>query len=216
MKLTTIILIAIAILLWMSHGQAYVQKIHNEDHLFRTINKRSIAIVFFYHEDKETRKDQILKRKINSTLSYLERMSRLPWYEDGDCIFASVNTVTDELFNLMYSFGIKQAPCCMLFYNSSPVRNPQGQIALLQGYVPRNVLEAFIDRYAGGTIEDNVNDRAEQRRVAREEARLRYEYYAPSFYWGYPYWGCGYPCGGCYGGRFGYSIGFGFGCGCGY
>jgi hypothetical protein len=214
MKIRTIILIALAILLWITHGQAYVQKIRNEDHLFRTINKRSIAIVFFYYEDKETRKDPMLKRKTSSTLAYLERMSRLPWYEDGDCIFASGNVACQEMHSLMLSCGAKQAPCYMLFYDSLPVRGSQGQVALLQGYVPRNILESFIERYAGGTIEDNVRERAEQRRAEREEARIRYQYYAPYFYGGYPYWG--YPCGGCCGPRFGCSVGFGFGCGCGY
>lgn len=218
MKLRTIILIMLAILLWLSHSQAYVQKIHNENQLFRVINKRSIAIAFFYYEDKEIRKDPILKRKISSTLSYIERMSRLPWYEDGDCVFASINTASTELCNLMHSFGIKQAPGFMLFYNSVPVRNQQGQPALLQGYVPRDVLESFIERYAGGTIEDNAKERAEQRRIAREEARLRYEYYAPYFYGGYPCYGSywGYPYGGCCGPRFGCGVSFGFGCGCGY
>jgi hypothetical protein len=219
MKIRTIILLIIALWLWVAQSQAYVQKIHNEDQLFRTINKRSIAIVFFYYEDKETRKDPALKRSISSTLSYLERMSRLPWYEDGDCIFASVNSANEELCALMHSLGIKQAPCYVLFYNSAPVRGTQGQIVLLQGYVPRNILESFINRYAGGTIEDNVHERAEQRRIEREEARIRYQYYAPYFYCGYPYWGScwgGYPYGGCYGPRFGCGVSFGFGCGCGY
>ena len=79
----------------------------------------------------------------------------------------------------------------------------QGQPVRLNGFVPRNVLESFIDRYVGGTLEDTVQERAEQRRIAREDARLRYEYYAPYFYWGYPYWGCG-------------GLGFGMGFGCGY
>jgi hypothetical protein len=194
-----------------AYSYAHVQRVHAENQFYRAINKRSIVMAFFYQEDKCTRQDPQLKRKITSTLAYLERMSRSPWYDDGDCLFVIVNVVNDELGSLMHSLGIKQLPCSMLFYNSVPVRGPQGQIALLTGYVSRNVLEDFIDRFAGGTIEDNVQERAEQRRIAREEARLRYEYYAPYFYWGYPYWGCGYPCGGCCGGRFGCGIGFGFG-----
>ena len=211
MKIRTIILIVIALLLWVTHGRAYVQKIHSEDQFYRVINKRSIAAVFFYRDNKEMRKNREIKNKINSSLANLERMSRLPWYDDGDCLFAAVNVVSGDLCNLAKSLGIKMLPCYILFYDSVPVRGPQGQPALLNGYVPRNMLENFIDRFAGGTLEDNVKERAEQRRIDREEARIRYQYYAPCFYWGYPYWGCGYPCGGCYGGRFGYSIGFGFG-----
>jgi hypothetical protein len=206
MKIRNIILIVLAFLLWVTRGQAHVQKVHSESQFYRTINRRSIALSFFYIEDKDTRKDPSIKSKISSSLAYLERMSRLPWYDDGDCLFVTVNVVTDELCSLMHSLGIKQLPCCLLFYNSVPIRGPQGQLALLTGFVPRNVLEDFIDRYAGGTIEDNVKERAEQRRIAREDARLRYEYYSPYFYWGYPYWGgcgcpnfgCGFGFGGCY------------------
>jgi hypothetical protein len=213
--LVRIIIFLTSVCLWGILSYSHVQKVHLENQFYRTINRRSIIIAFFYREDKCTRQDPYFRRKLNSTLAYFERMSRLPWYDDGDCLFISVNVVTEELCALMRSLGIKQLPCYMLFYNSVPVRGSQGQLAQLNGFVPRNILEDFIERFAGGTIEDNIQERAEQRRIAREEALLRYEYYAPCFYWGYPYWGCGYPCGGCYGGRFGCSVGFGF-CGCGY
>jgi hypothetical protein len=199
----TVIMLGLG-LAWIP-ARAHLNRVHSESQFYRTINKRSIALVFFYQEDKETRKDAGLKSKIASSLASLERMSRLPWYEDGDCIFAIVNVKTDELCALMRTLRITQFPAYMLFYNSVPVRGSQGQPARLTGFVPRNVLESFIDRYVGGTLEDNVKARAEQRRIAREEARLRYEYYAPYFYWGYPYWGgCGCP---------GFGFGMGFGCG---
>ena len=191
--------------LFMGNMAAHLNKVHSESQFYRTINKRSLALVFFYREDKETRKDACIKNKICSSLAYLERMSRLPWYEDGDCIFVAINVTTDELCSLMRTLGIIQLPCYMLFYNSVPVRDSQGKLARLNGFVPRNVLESFINHYVGGTLEDNVKDRAERRREAREEARLRYQYYTPCFYWGYPYWGgCGCP---------GFGFGMGFGCG---
>lgn len=208
MRIRTIILIMLGIFLWAHYAGAHVQKVHSECQFYKTINRRSIALVFFYQECKDTRKDPRLKGKICSALVALERMSRLPWYDDGDCLFVAINSTTDELQTLMQSLGVTQVPCYILFYNSVPVRSDHGQLAKLNGFVPRTVLESFIDRYAGGTIEDNVKERAEQRRIAREEARLRYEYYAPYFYWGYPYWGgC---CGGCCYPRCG--AGFGFGC----
>ena len=190
---------------------AHVQRVHSEMQFYKIINKRSIALAFFYQEDKCSRQDTQLKSKLNSTLAYLERMSKLPWYDDGDCLFVVANIVNDELHSLIKSLGVNQLPCSMLFYNGVAVQGPQGQLALLNGFVSRNVLEDFIDRFAGGTIEDNVKECAEQRKIAREEARLRYESYAPCFYWGYPYWGCWYPFGGCCGGRFGCTMGFGFG-----
>ena len=199
------IIMLLALLLWASLASAHLNRVHSECQFYRTINKRSIAVVFFYQEDKDTRKEHRLRGNVCSSLASLERMSRLPWYDDGDCMFVVVNVITDELCALKRSLGITQLPSYMLFYNSVPVRESQGQLARLTGFVPRNVLETFIDRYVGGTLEDNVQERAEQRRIAREEARLRYEYYAPYFYGGYPYWGgCGGP---------GFGFGMGFGCG---
>lgn len=192
------ILLAI-ILFSVQVAYAYLHRIHSESQFYRTINKRSIAITFFYQEDKDIRKDTYCKSKICSSLSALERMSRLPWYNDGDCIFVIVNVATDELCELVRTLGIAKLPAYILCYNSFPVRDVHDQPAILQGFASGNQLESYIDRYVGGTIEDNIHDRAEQRRVAREEARLRYEYYAPYFYWGYPYWG--------------YGPGFGFGFG---
>lgn len=184
---------------------AYVEKVHSECQFYRTINKRSLALVFLYNQDKEARKDLRLKNKVCASLACLERMSRLPWYQDGDCIFIAINVTTQDLRSLTASLGVTRLPAYMLFYNSVPVRNDQGQAVRLTGFVPRNLLESFIDRYVGGTLEDNVKERAEQRRIAREDARLRYEYYAPYFYWGYPYWGgCCCP---------GFGVGVGFGCG---
>ena len=207
MKVNIVLIELCAALLCGNGMVAHVNKVHSEVQFYRTINKRSIAISFFYQDDKETRKDLRLKGTMNAALAALERMSRLPWYDDGDCIFVTVNVVTDELLSLMRSFGITKLPIYMLFYNSVPVKDEQGNLARLSGFAPRDVLESFIDRYAGGTIEDTVKDRAKQRRIAREDARLRYEYYAPYFYWGYPYWG---GWGGCPG------FGFSMGVGCGY
>lgn len=197
------------VLLLCSYGNAvsaHLNKVHSEAQFYRTINKRSIALVFFYQEDKDTRKNPQLKRTISSSLAMLERISRLPWYDDGDCIFVIVNVVTQELMDLMRSLKIFECPSYLLFYNSVIVSDEQGNSACLRGFVPRDTLESFIDRYVGGSIEDAAKERAEQRRLARQEARERYEYYAPSFYWGYPYWGC-------WGGGPGFGFGMGFGCG---
>jgi hypothetical protein len=183
---------------------AVVQRVSTECQLYRAVNKKSIAIVFFYQDDTCMRKGSCYKNSLCASMAALERLSRLPWYHDGDCTFVAARVEKNEMCSYVASLGISCMPCYVIFYNSVVARDEHGACILLDGYAQRNVLEDFIDRYAGGTIEDTVKERAEQRRIAREEARLRYEYYAPYLYWGYPYWGCwGAPY-------------FGVGCGCRY
>ncbi len=185
---------------------AVVQRVTTECQLYRAVNKKSIAIVFFYQDDKCMRKSSYYKNVLCSSMAVLERLSRLPWYNDGDCTFIAAQVGNDDMYSYIESLGIEYLPCYVIFYNSVVVRDEHGACIVLEGYVQRNVIEEFIDLHAGGTIEDRVKERVEQRRIAREEARLRYEYYAPYLYWGYPYWGCwGAP-----------YFGVGIGCGCWY
>ena len=187
-------------------ASAVMQRVSTECQLYRAINKKSISIVFFYQDDKCIRKSSCCKNPLGASMASLERLSRLPWYNDGDCSFIAAHVGHEDMHSYVESLGIEYLPCYVIFYNSVAARDEHGACIMLEGYAQRNVLEDFIDRYAGGTIEDTVKERAEQRRIAREEARLRYEYYAPYLYWGYPYWGCwGAP-----------YFGVGIGCGCCY
>ena len=108
--------------------KTHVHKVHNECQFYRTINKRNIACLFFYQEYKDTRKDVCLKNKICSSLSCLERLSRLPWYDDGDCMFVVVNVITDERCALTRSLGVTQLPAYMLFYNSVQFEAPRDNL----------------------------------------------------------------------------------------
>jgi hypothetical protein len=139
-------------------------------------------------------------------MAALERLSRLPWYNDGDCTFVAAYVGSNGMLSYIKGLGIEYLPCYVIFYNGVALRDAHGTCVMLEGYAQRDVLEDFIGRHVGGTIEDMVKERAEQRRVAREEARMRYEYYAPYLYWGCPCWGYwGAPC-----------FGVGFSCGCCY
>lgn len=181
-----------------------VVRVRNECQFYRLINKKSLAIVMFY-------KDSYCSHcacdpQLCFSRNCFDRASRSPMFQDGDLMFIEVNTsMHKDLSSLACRYVIANFPTFILFYQSVPVTNAQGAMVKLSGFVNRFRLEKWIDENVGGYLEDNIQARAEQRQVAREQAEINSLYYAPYFYWGgWPY-GCG--CGGYP--VFGFGIGFG-------
>lgn len=208
----------IVVLLLSGRVQARMCKVRTPDQFYHCLNERSLAVVLFYKDHRRIVMPQELRAKFCAQMGTFDRMSRMRWYIDGDLVFVAVNLAFDCLQSVAQSYNVEKVPTYLIFKHGRVVRDAYGNTSKLSGFVTRDVLEAFIDRYLRYDIQHNNKEAANDRALAAEEARLRYMYYAPYMYWGWPGWPyCGsYPGGysGCGWGGYGWGGGYGRGGGC--
>lgn len=210
MKLARLLIkICIAIMLFrvlVGNLQARMCRARTPDQFYRCLNQRSLAVVLFYKEHRRIKMSEDMRAKFCAQMGNFDRMSKMRWFIDGDLAFVAINMWHDCMQSVADSYGVEKVPSYLLFKHGTIVRDAYGKAVRLTGFVARDVLELFIDQQMHQDLVDNNKQAAEDRALAAQEARLRYMYYAPYMYWGWPGW----PYCGCYPG--GYCGGFG-GCG---
>ncbi len=192
---------------------------HSADNLFRLMNRYPLALCLFYY-DRACQYGNCTQAAFASQLGVFEHLSRLRKYIDGGLLCIRVPVHTCSLYDIIDEYRLHYLPAFLLFRYSVPIRDQGGHVCALYGHQSMLNLEQYIDQHCKKTIYRNIRQREEERRIEREEARLRYMYYYPCMYWGCPYglgcgcgWGCGWGgCGGygwgrsCFGA--GYTVGF--------
>lgn len=199
--------------------QARMCKVRTSDQFYRCLNQKSLAVVLFYKDHRRIHMPDDLRAKFYAQMATFDRMSKMRWFVDGDLCFVAVNLGYDCLKSIADSYNVTKVPSYLLFKHGRVVKDAYGSPAFLTGFVSRDVLESFIDRYLKPDLHNNNKEAANDRAIAAQEARLRYMYYAPYMYWGWsgwPYCGC-YPGGysGCGWGGYGWGGCGGYG-GCGW
>lgn len=154
--------------------------------------KRPLAVALFYKEDKTTRKNKALRKKIDQLERLFSTIGKQGYYRNGGVQFIKANIKYDTIKELAESFSIIKLPSFILFKKGVPLKDKKDNPIVLTGWPTYEQLEDFIRDHLEKDIEKNIKRRAEQLRRLREAERWSYLYYRPYFSWGwggYPYWG---------------------------
>ena len=209
MKKYTKLLIILVFGSW-SMQEAKEVSVSSEKKFYRRLDKHDLAVVMFYKEDREVRKDRVLKQRIKNLENMFKATSTIRRYEEANIVFIKVNTAKNAVSDLHRDFQVTKLPAFVVFKYNTPVRDEQKNIVQLNGFVSREALKEFIDKNLEDAIDDIIEEKGEIRKRKLEEERLRYRYYGPYFNYGYspyyyhsPYY-YGYPYG-----RPGFGFSFG-------
>lgn len=180
--------------------------IKSREKLFKQVGKTALAVVLFYHEDKEQSKDKEYKSMVREWTQVLSDVSSTPLYKETDILFARVNVAVGKTEGLHQEYGIKTLPACVLFKDGAPLFDTRGVIVGLYGTCTRADLKKIIDAYFTQDMQRILKSKAIIRQRQLEQAQLNALYWGPywapygAYGWGPGDYGYGYPSG----------VGFGF------
>ena len=184
--------------------------------LYRSIEKRNLAVLMVYKSDKQQRKDnQELYNSIKHAKKEFSSLQSIRDYKKVNMAFIDANITHKDMAGFSDDFGLEvnQEPIYLLFINGKLVKKRSGAPALANGFLSVNALRTFIDTYMQDAMEDYLDDKEEKERRERARADF-YLGFGGGYPWfgGYPYYGGWWgPYGGYgYGGRVGFGFGFGF------
>ena len=156
----------------------------------RKSNTGLVAALFYFSERND---DKAIRKRIKDYRDNFDRVSK----QESIVSFMSANLArasAEEIKRQYYDdlgLGKDSSPVIILFKNSSPdpVRDKQGNIPMLGGFVSQDQIRDFLYATLGDDIKKAIKEEIKERRERRE----RSWYYAPYFNagWGYP-WGYGY------------------------
>lgn len=180
--------------------EAKVYRAKSDNKFYDRLLKRPLAVALFYKEDKETRKDKKMSRKIDQLEKLFSAIGKQGYYRKGGVQFIKANTKYETVSELAESFSITKLPAFILFKNGVHLKDKKDRPLILTGWPTYEQLERFIRNNLETDIEKNIKRRAEQLRRLREAERWSYLWYRPYFYWGWggypwgggPYWGWGW------------------------
>lgn len=170
---------------------AAVKRLSKADNFDQEIRRSKLAIALFYREDKTTRKNKEVTRRLKELQENFKKVSS----QERETEFVAVNLARGDIGQLGERYRIAVTPMLLLFKDgvTAPFTDESGKRAELSGFPSRQQMHTFIASHFQKYIAEIKKERREQ---ARERAERRAWFYGPSFYagWGYP--GCyGYGCG---------------------
>jgi thioredoxin-related protein len=162
----------------IASAHVHTYKPSNDDRLFDTISSQNLAIVMFYHDEKNDKNTHAAKKNFQAA-------SRNEPY----VAFIYANIDKDDILSTAQEFGAQKFPTYMLFKNGKGVVQKPG-------FMSKYAIIDFIERHFKSDINKILKLRREQAQRRAEQARINAAYWGP--YWGFGWgWG-GYPYGGGY------------------
>ncbi|MDZ4151282.1 hypothetical protein, partial [Methylicorpusculum sp.] len=154
--------------------------IKSREKLFKSVGKTALAVVLFYHEDKEQSKDRVYKSEVRQQEQVLKDVSSMPLYREADILFARVNSAVGKTEGLAQEYGITTGPAAVLFIDGAPLDDTRGAIVGLYGSsaITRADLKKIIDAYFMQDIQRILQGKALIRQRQIEEAQLNALYWA--------------------------------------
>lgn len=202
-----VLLLCLSLLTGVSYLYSSVKRATTVKRFDREVKKSKLAIVMFYVEDRQTRKNKPLRQKIKG----LHKLFRQASKDEEDIVrFLSVNVGKKKLSALLdrYSADMNRRPgkalgCSLgsimddkrpvflLFKDGSikAFKGEDGKVVCMSGFPSVQQIRNFISDAFQDYI-DEIIKRKVKRERRRAERRARSWYYGPGFYagWGYPYY----------------------------
>lgn len=187
--------IAIALMLCatmgFARGSSYQIRVKSTKDFNRVLDKHALVVALFYKNDRDTRKNKELNRKIELLEDTVKRIAERDRYKDARIAFVRINIIGDDLESLAQSYDVETMPTFMIFKHGGVVRG-----GITTGFIDARELRLFIDQHIGRTINAFVQAEAERRRRKHRRTYTYVGFGAYPGYYGYPYYG---------------GVGFGFG-----
>ncbi|MBN1549565.1 hypothetical protein JW872_02790 [Candidatus Babeliales bacterium] len=177
---------------------ADVLSVTNKRSLEAVLDKNELAVVLFYEQDREIRKDKATNDQIEAMEKSFESAARSEKYVR----FIRVNLAKDKLDDLRQEYRIGTTPIVMLFRRGLPYEEKGGQEeestfwgmkrgdvkspVVLTGFRNRSEIVEFIR----DSFNEYIDEIKQQKREEAAERRARSAYYGPylGVSWGTPYY----------------------------
>src|SRR5690349_14496010 len=94
--------------------QAKETSVKSEDKLERVARRNELAVVVFYKEDRETRRDRELRRRMDTIRADFRALTRTLRYKSADLAFMSANITRNDLQAVAQELGLQEIPAVVL------------------------------------------------------------------------------------------------------
>lgn len=176
-KINKIIMIMLFLTTSVAQVHSKVRSVMTRRDLELTLSKGDIVVVLFYENQKNNTN---MHDQNKGFMRMYDDLSSYKPYDDADIVFLKINVGRKDLADLAKVYGIIKTPTIAFFNQGRRFTDGQGRAINLEGFIPRDQIESFIDTHYGSYIKKYIvakEDRKNQ--ILKQENESWKPYFYP-------------------------------------
>lgn len=150
---------------------AKVRPVSSRRELEQAIAKKSMIVVLFYEEQKNS--------PTKGLLEMFDDLSGYQPYNDADIVFLKVNTKRKDLATLASLYHVGTIPSFIFFNRGIQLMDQRKLPLMIQGNIARSELQSIIDRFFGPQMKQYIDRKIAKRNAIEADEN---ESWKPYFY----------------------------------